>query len=91
LRPNTTNVYNTLGIIYRHQGRLEESVSAYKKARKVHPNDENILFNLARVYIDLNNTPMAQDCLRKAVSLNRSFGPAIDLLRATELGLKLKT
>jgi tetratricopeptide (TPR) repeat protein len=91
LRPNTTNVYNTLGIIYRHQGRLKEAVSAYEKARKVHPEDENILFNLARVYIDLNNIPQAQDCLRQAVSLNHSFGPARDLLRATELGLKLKT
>jgi tetratricopeptide (TPR) repeat protein len=91
LRPNTTNVYNTLGIIYRHQGRLQESVTAYEKAKKVHPDDENILFNLARVYIDLNNTPMAQECLRKAVALNRNFGPAADLLRATELGLKLKT
>jgi tetratricopeptide (TPR) repeat protein len=91
LRPNTTNVYNTLGIIYRHQGRLQESVVAYEKAKKVHPNDENILFNLARVYIDLNDISRAQECLRKAVTLNKSFGPAIDLLRATELGLKLKT
>ncbi|MDR2349451.1 MAG: tetratricopeptide repeat protein [Deltaproteobacteria bacterium] len=91
LRPNTTNVYNTLGIIYRHQGRLRESVGAYEKARKVHPNDENILFNLARVHIDMNNIPKAQECLRSAVLLNKSFGPAMDLLRATELGLKLKT
>jgi tetratricopeptide (TPR) repeat protein len=91
LRPNTTNVYNTLGIIYRHQGRLNDAVAAYEKAKKVHPDDENILFNLARVYIDLNKIPQAQECLRQAVGLNQSFGPAKDLLRATELGLRLKT
>jgi tetratricopeptide (TPR) repeat protein len=91
LRPNTTNVYNTLGIIYRHQGRLQEAVGAYEKARKVHPDDENIFFNLARVYIDMNDIPQAQEALRKAVSLNRKFTPAADLLRATELGIKLRT
>jgi tetratricopeptide (TPR) repeat protein len=91
LRPNTTNVYNTLGIIYRHQGKLQESVRAYEKAMRVHPNDENILFNLARVYIDLKNVTMAQQSLRKAIAINGQFVAAIDLLRATELGLKLKT
>ncbi|MDR1038962.1 MAG: tetratricopeptide repeat protein [Deltaproteobacteria bacterium] len=91
LRPNTTNVYNTLGIIYRHQGRLQEAVVAYDKARKIHPDDENIFFNMARVFIDLNDIPKAQEALRKAVSLNRKFTPAADLLRATELGIKLRT
>jgi tetratricopeptide (TPR) repeat protein len=90
LRPNTTNVYNTLGIIYRHQGRLQESVKAYEKAMKVHSKDENILFNLARVYLDLNHVPIAQDYLRKAISLNSNFTAARDLLRATELGLRIK-
>jgi tetratricopeptide (TPR) repeat protein len=90
LRPNTTNVYNTLGIIYRHQGRLQESVKAYEKAMRVHPDDENILFNLARVYLDLNHIPAAQEFLRKAVTLNSNFTAARDLLRATELGLKIK-
>jgi tetratricopeptide (TPR) repeat protein len=91
LRPNTTNVYNTLGIIYRHQGRLQEAVSAYQKALKVHPDDENIFFNMARVYIDMKEVQQAQEALRKAVSLNRKFTPAADLLRATELGIKLRT
>jgi tetratricopeptide (TPR) repeat protein len=90
LRPNTTNVYNTLGIIYRHQGRLQESVNAYEKAMKVHPKDENILFNLARVYLDLNDIPVAQDYLKRSIALNPDFIPARDLLRATELGLKIK-
>jgi tetratricopeptide (TPR) repeat protein len=90
LRPNTTNVYNSLGIIYRHQGRLQESVKAYEKAMRVHPSDENILFNLARVYLDLNQIPMAQEHLKKAVSLNSNFTAARDLLRATELWLKIK-
>jgi tetratricopeptide (TPR) repeat protein len=90
LRPDTTNVYNSLGIIYRRQGRFEESVMAYKKAMLVHPNDENIYFNLARAHLELNDAHSAADSLRKAISLNPEFAPARDLLRAIELGLKLK-
>ncbi|MDR1295868.1 MAG: tetratricopeptide repeat protein [Deltaproteobacteria bacterium] len=90
LRPNTTNVYNSLGIIYRRQGRFEESVRAYEKALLVHPDDENIYFNLARANIELNNPRAAGSALRQAISLNPEFAPARDLLRAIELGLKLK-
>ncbi|MDR1658496.1 MAG: tetratricopeptide repeat protein [Deltaproteobacteria bacterium] len=90
LRPNTTNVYNSLGIIYRRQGRLEESVKAYKKAMLVHPDDENIYFNIARAQIELDRTAEAQESLKKAIALNPSFDPAKDLLRAIGLGFKLK-
>ncbi|MDR2367507.1 MAG: tetratricopeptide repeat protein [Deltaproteobacteria bacterium] len=90
LRPDTTNVYNSLGIIYRRQGRFEESVKAYKKAILVHPEDENIYFNLARANLELNNPQAAADALKQAIRLNPEFAPARDLLRAIELGLKLK-
>jgi tetratricopeptide (TPR) repeat protein len=90
LRPDTTNVYNSLGIIYRRQGRFEESVKAYHKAMLVHPEDENIYFNLARASLELNNPQAAAEALRQAITLNPEFAPARDLLRAIELGLKLK-
>jgi tetratricopeptide (TPR) repeat protein len=91
LRPDTTNVYNSLGIIYRRQGRLEEALKSYEKALKVHPEDENIYFNVSRVYLDSNNKIKAQEALRKALALNPGFVAAQDLLRATEIGFKLKT
>ena len=90
LRPDTTNVYNSLGIIYRRQGRLEEALKAYEKALKVHQNDEYIYFNTARVHLDMGNTQATQKCLRQALKINPDFPEAIDLLRATELGLKIK-
>ncbi|MDR3205209.1 MAG: tetratricopeptide repeat protein [Deltaproteobacteria bacterium] len=91
LRPDTTNVYNSLGIIYRRQGRLKESISAYRKALKVNPEDENIFFNMARAYLDNNEPVEAEECLKKAININSAFMPARDLLRAIELGLKLKS
>lgn len=90
LRPDTTNVYNSLGIIYRRQGRLPEALKAYEKALKVHQNDEYIYFNTARVHLDMGNTQAAQKSLRQALKMNPDFPEAIDLLRATELGLKIK-
>jgi tetratricopeptide (TPR) repeat protein len=91
LRPDTTNVYNSLGIIYRRQGRLDEAQLAYEKALKVHPEDENIYFNLSRVYLDKDEKARAQESLKKALLLNPGFVAAQDLLRATEIGFKLKT
>ncbi len=89
LRPDTTNVYNSLGIIYRRQGRLDEALKAYEKALKVHKDDEYIYFNTARVHLDMSHMLLAQDCLRQALKLNPDFTEAIDLLRATEMGLKI--
>ena len=90
LRPDTTNVYNSLGIIYRRQGRLDDALKAYEKALKVHQDDECIHFNAARVHLDMNNPVLAQKQLRLALKINPDFNEAIDLLRATELGLKIK-
>ena len=90
LRPDTTNVYNSLGIIYRRQGRLDESLKAYQKAMLVHPEDENIYFNMARCQIELDLTADARQSLQRAIALNPGFAPAKDLLRAIGLGLKLK-
>ena len=89
LRPDTTNVYNSLGIIYRRQGRPAEALKAYEKAVKVNPDDEYIYFNTARVHLDMGNTVAAQKSLRHALKINPDFSEAIELLRATELGLKI--
>jgi Flp pilus assembly protein TadD len=90
LRPDTTNVYNSLGIIYRRQGRLEDALKAYEKALKVNHDDECIHFNAARVHLDMSNPALAQKHLSLALKINPDFHEAIDLLRATELGLKIK-
>jgi Flp pilus assembly protein TadD/CheY-like chemotaxis protein len=89
LRPDTTNVYNSLGIVYRRQGRLEDALAAYEKALKVHQDDECIHFNAARVHLDMDNPAQARKHLHLALKINPDFNEAIDLLRATELGLKI--
>ena len=90
LKPETSNVYNSLGIIYRRQKRLTEALRAYEKALRVHPDDEYIYFNAARVYLDMKNSIMAQKYLRQSIKINPDFSEAIDLLRATEMGLNIE-
>lgn len=89
LQPDTTNVYNSLGIILRRQGRLLDSAYQYQKALKVHPHDENIYFNLGRVYLGLKENDLAREALKKALEINPHFSEAKDSLRALEMGVNL--
>ena len=53
INPNTINVFNSLGIIHRRQGRYDKALVQYQKAMKVNPDDENILYNLGRAHYDM--------------------------------------
>jgi tetratricopeptide (TPR) repeat protein len=91
LNPETINVYNSLGIIYRRQGRLDDAVTQYRKALKVHPDDENIMFNLSRAYIDRNEFDLAHETLNRALEANPDFTPARELRRSLEMGLTFRS
>ena len=89
LKPDIGNVFNSLGIIYRRQGRFEDALEQYKKGIKVNPDDEAIYFNMGRVYVDLKNHAAARESFKKALDLNPKFTPARDMLRALEMGIAL--
>ncbi|MBF0528096.1 MAG: tetratricopeptide repeat protein [Deltaproteobacteria bacterium] len=89
LKPDTTNVYNSLGILFRRQGRLAEAVKQYQKAMIVNPEDENIYYNLARVFLDLKEINLASQNLKKALEIKPDFAVAKELSRALEMGLIL--
>lgn len=80
MNPNTLNVYNSLGILYRRQGKYHESIQMYRRARRVNPNDENIHYNLARAYLSVNNNREAAKILKRALELNPKFKEAKALL-----------
>ncbi len=84
LNPDTINVYNSLGILYRRQNRTEDAIKLYEKAIKIDPNDENVHFNLGRAYLDINNTQMAKKCFAKAIKINPEFDTARGMLTAIE-------
>ncbi len=49
--PKEAKAYNTLGVVYWIQGRLEEAEAAFKKAILIEPSYKIAHFNLARLYL----------------------------------------
>lgn len=82
LNPKTINVYNSLGIVYRRQGKFDEAVKQYNKAVKVNPDDEHIYYNLSRVYLQKKDVQNAKKAIQKAVMINPDFVEAKDLLKS---------
>ena len=87
LKPKTVNVFNSLGILLRHNGKYREAVVEFKKALKVNPRDENIHFNLSRVYLDLRDFESAKESLIRALEINPGFESAREVLRGLEMGV----
>ncbi len=87
LNPDTINVYNNLGIIYRRQGRYQRAINQYKKALKVSPDDENIYYNLGRTYFEMEEFEKARVVLTKALEINPAFAEAKSMLKTIELRL----
>ena len=86
INPNTINVYNSLGILYRRQNKYDSALLQYKKALKVDPHDEHIFYNLSRVYLLMKKFPEATEALKSALGISPDFTEAQDLLKSIEVG-----
>jgi len=90
LNPDTINVYNSLGILYRRQGKYLDAIKQYKKAIKVSPHDENIYYNLSRVYLASKDLTNAQKAVIRALQINPEFREAKELLTSIESSVPKK-
>lgn len=84
LKPETINVYNSLGILFRKRGDYKSAAAQYRKALKVNPNDENIYYNLARMYFETEDFYMSKEALAEALDLNPKFKTAVDFMKVVE-------
>ena len=84
INPDTINVYNNLGIIYRRQKRYQKAINQYKKAVKVNPTDENIFYNMGRTYFDMEEFDNARVILKKALEINPDFKEATSMIKTIE-------
>jgi tetratricopeptide (TPR) repeat protein len=84
INPETINVYNNLGIIYRRQGRYQQAIRQYQKALKVSPQDENIHYNLGRTFYEMKEFGQARSAVQEALAISPAFGDAKTLLGAIE-------
>ena len=88
INPDTPNVFNSLGIVYRRQGKFEDSIKMYRRALRVNPDDDRIYYNLARSCIEANKLNDAADALRKALAIRPNFREASNLLQTLPTGSK---
>lgn len=78
--PNLAHVYNRLGIAYRKQEKYEKAIQLYNQARQHHPDDENLLFNIARALFEGVDPAGAIAALEEALSLSPEFREAKSLM-----------
>ena len=86
ISPDSVNVFNSLGVLYRKKGDLKTALSHYQKALKVHPNEPHIYYNIGRLHFDLKQPQKAKSYFENALKLDPGFDDARDVLSAMELG-----
>jgi tetratricopeptide (TPR) repeat protein len=80
--------FNAFAVNLRKDGHYDESIDYYTRALKIEKNDENIYFNLARVYYDMGDYDACAKVLGQALEINPEFieaGKFIDYLNRKEL------
>ena len=78
--PDAVNPYNTMGVNLRRSGDYMGALHAYNQALMVTPNDENLMYNIAKAYIYAGDNEKAADHLRRALRLRPDFIEANTLL-----------
>jgi tetratricopeptide (TPR) repeat protein len=73
--------YNAAGIQARKDGDFDKAVDAFKKALTVTPDDEALLYNLARAHIGKVAWTVAEQFIRQALQVNPAFQEGQQLLR----------
>jgi len=86
VNPDTINVYNTMGVLYRKKGDYPTALKNYEKALKIHPEEPNIHYNIGRIHIEMKNLNKAKSCFNKAIALDPGFKEAREILNAIDLG-----
>ena len=75
---------NSFGVSLRKNGHFSEAINFFNKALEINRTDENLHFNMARVYYDKGELHTCIDCLRNAVDLNGGFAEAHKFIRYCE-------
>ena len=86
ISPDSVNVFNSLGVLYRRKGELKTALNQYRKALKVHPNEPHIYYNIGRLYFEMKRHKEAKVNFEKALKLDPNFEEAREVLNAIQLG-----
>ncbi|HPD21830.1 MAG TPA: hypothetical protein P5047_05640, partial [Desulfomonilia bacterium] len=64
------HIFNEFGIELRKANMVEEALANYMKAIEISPGDENLYFNVARLYYDTKDWTNALKWIEKSISIN---------------------
>ena len=84
---NSLNVFNTLGVLHRKKGNVEQALKQYKKALKIHPDEPYIYYNIGRLYLDMKDSTTARSYFQKALDVDHDFKEAKEVIKAIDLGI----
>ena len=87
IRPDTINVYNSLGVLYRKKGDFKRALSSYRKALRIHPDQPQIYYNMGRLWLEMKDIGHAEEQFRKALVFDPDFKEAREVLDAVRLGM----
>jgi len=76
--------FNEFGISLRKNGHYDESIRYYEKSLEIVETDENVYFNLARVYFEKGLNDQCIVSLRQALNINPEFIEAQKFLKYCE-------
>ncbi|BCS89612.1 tetratricopeptide repeat protein [Pseudodesulfovibrio sediminis] len=73
--------FNHFGISLRKNGHYDESIRYYEKSLEIEKSDENVYFNLARVFFEKGQNDMCIQRLEDALKINPAFVEAQKFLK----------
>ncbi|MDR0882263.1 MAG: tetratricopeptide repeat protein [Candidatus Adiutrix sp.] len=76
LTPENKHFFNELGIELRGLSLFEQAIEFYQKALALAPDDENLMFNIARAASDNGDKAKAVEFLNRALTLNPNLEAA---------------
>ena len=71
------HIFNEFGIELRKANMTDEALANYLKALEISPKDENLYFNIARLYYDAKDYEKALEWIKKSIVFNPHFREAI--------------
>jgi len=80
-RPEHKHLFNEFGIALRKNGMHQEAARYYTRARELAPDDDHLLYNLARAHYELRQWGESLSCAQQALGLNPGLDQAAQLLR----------
>lgn len=73
--------FNKFGISLRKNGHYDESIRYYEKSLEIVSDDENVYFNMARVFYEKGKSEQCVNSLEEALNLNPEFLEAQKFLK----------